>query len=142
MTRRRQNRDLASGRWSGVVLGVGFGALIGALLSIWATLIRVLTGSSAFSDLNTSYPLVVVSYLGSGVVAGALVGILGRFVRGRIGAAILGFVVAIPCGLVFATAMGNPPPWSVEDLLVTLTLAATLGAGVGYQYWRIFTGEL
>jgi hypothetical protein len=148
MTRRPLGRraegepEADSGRLPAVKAGAGFGVAIGGLLAGWATVVRLLGGSDSFSELNTSYPLVVLTYLGSGVCAGALVGLLGRYVSGRWSAACLGFGLAIPCGLAFATAMGNMPPWTLDDIVVTLLFAVTLGAGVGYQYWRIFAGEI
>ncbi len=124
-----------------VVCALG-GLLIGIILSGVATVVRLLGGTEAFVDLNTTYPTVVLTYLGCGIGGGVIVGLGARFVHGRWSAAVLGFVVGVPCGLAFATAMGRFPPWSVDDVVTSLIFGATLGAGVGYQYWRIFSGEI
>lgn len=129
---------LGSVDYSAILLFAAWGTLIALIFCVLVTVIRIVAGQEPFSELNASYPRVVLTYLGCGLGGGTLVGAFRRWVRGRRSAALMGFVVGVPCGLAFSTAMGKTPPWSVEDLIVALIFGATLGAGVGFQYWRIF----
>jgi hypothetical protein len=80
-------------------------------------------------------------YLGGGLLAGLIVGLLHRMARSKIGAAALGIIVALPISILTRVAIDDLGRWVPADTVVMTVMTLGLGIPVGLIYREIFTDE-
>ena len=123
---------------------VRFGVLVGlalaALYCAYALALFAVRGDAPFAKNEVTMPLVLATYVASGIVGGVAYGVLhplGRTVLGRVVLAVLiGTLVFF--GITVATD-GLPSHWSRESWEQTVILGALMGVPIGLL-WRRFTG--
>ena len=125
---------------SNVLQGVGVGAVMATLYSLFVLVVFLVSGSDAFDKYETSLPIVVVTYYASGILGGATIGaflpmakhFLGRIVLGIIGGLIVFFCIVM--------AMEGPFwNWSSTDW-ETVAFAGVVMGGIAGAFWRRATG--
>lgn len=79
-----------------------------ALYSCYATALWLLSGPSAFERVGASFQAVIVTYLVTGLVGGAVVGLLLPWWKYFPGALVLGLVTAFVFGFAIETATHGP----------------------------------
>jgi hypothetical protein len=131
MVRRIVNATFSMGL--GMLLGLG----AGVLLTLWVLFVYLQHGDAPFAAKHTTLPFTVALYLGGGVVAGGIAGLLGPLGRGRAWAAMVGYLSALPVSAALGVfgGLGGRNPW----LVVGLT--ALIGLPVGVIYRQMF-GDL
>jgi hypothetical protein len=123
-----------------MILGMLFGLAGGLLLTLYVLFLYLWAGEAPFAAKRTTFLSTVLIYLLGGIITGGLAGLLGPLGRGRIWAAIVGFVALLPVtwGMVkFGMSdMGDPTPTA---LLTALALGAPLGLAYRALFGDLFT---
>jgi hypothetical protein len=110
--------------------GMGYGVAYAAVYSAFVLVLALVVGERLFAGSGTSLVRVVFGYVAAGVGGGLVVGLLLPLGGTKLGAALVGFVAAIP--VFFAFGMGGEPQPPLEVLLLdALPLAAIMGAPAG-----------
>ena len=78
-----------------MVLGMLLGLGVGVLLTLWVLFVYLRHGDAPFAAKHTTLAFTVALYLGGGVVAGGLAGLLGPLGSGRLWAAMVGYLSAL-----------------------------------------------
>ena len=109
--------------------GIRWGLAFGIAYSIWAGILYLVRGSRIFEKIGLTFPVVVAFYVAGGVFSGFLLGLLRPLLGRRIGAVLVGALIAVPVlAGTQVLLVGFHRPDLVEVLIV---------GGVG-----IFTGML
>lgn len=117
-----------------VIFSVAIGVIAGTLLSIWVTAIRIVAGPGAFTGLGATYPLVVLTYLASGVAGGVIVGLLWPLTRWRVGLVFVGFFVGVATFAGIRTSIEGFQPWTKVDFLIVGVLGLALGPPLAFRF--------
>jgi hypothetical protein len=118
--------------------GVKLGLFFAFFYMIVAVALYLTSGPQRFHAHGVGLTEVVFLYLGGGVVAGAVVGILRRFIRGRASAMVVGVVATIP--IVFGASFlisGPIAQWTADEWIALPISAVVLGAGGGSLLWSM-----
>jgi hypothetical protein len=117
-----------------------FGTQVGLVLALvpsaWVTIAHFVTSGASLEARGLSLPVVLLVYFSSALVGGVIYGLSGPLFQSRMGAAVGGFLIAVP--LFTAIAISLPG----EDLDVprtwrTIVLAAAfLGGLTGFIHWE------
>lgn len=119
-------------RW-GVIAGLFF-ACFYSLYVIGLYLIR---GSTPFVANDTTFGQVVASYFGTGIVAGAVVGLLRPLLRWRIGAVFVGIVAAFAVFVGIALLdQGSFSQWDQDTWVSCVSLAVLFGTFGALIRWH------
>jgi hypothetical protein len=129
--------DLARRLW----WGARWGALFGCAFVAIAVAIYVLSGQSAFESHHTTFGQVALTYFFGGVIAGVVVGILRPLTRSKAGAALVGFMAAMPVAILMRFATDGFGPWQQSDTVEIIVLSLILGAPTGILYREIFSND-
>ena len=121
-----------------VLQSVGIALLVATALSLWTAGIYLIDGASAFEAHGTTPTIVVVTYFAIATLTGIIVGIMRPMAASPRGAALLGFLVAVPAFLMLRVAEGGYGNWSRLEIATMLIWATVLGAPLGVIYRRIF----
>lgn len=131
--RRRDKRD--------VLADLGWGALWGFLLALsvllMVSLVYVFRGPELLQPYGVTFGSVAALYLLGGLIGGLVLGLLRPLVRWRWGGALVGVVVALPCGLGIRFLQSGMAPWTLKDSVVLSFFALALGGSLGWIYWGI-----
>jgi hypothetical protein len=115
--------------------GMLLGIAIGLLFVVYVLILYLLSGEAPFAAYRTTFLSTVVLYLGGGIVAGGIAGLLGPLGRGPIWAAFVGFAAALPVAWAltrfFIADMTHQTP-------TALLSALALGVPVGLIYRGLF----
>ena len=98
-------------------------------------LIYVFRGSAPFERAGTTLSQVSLGYLIGGLVGGVVFGLLLPLGKTRAGAALLGFVVAVPVIHVIMLAVDESALYGTSRLVITLLTAVILGPACGVAVW-------
>ena len=119
-----------------ILWGLNSGIRVGIAFAILATVGRILFGAKFFGNIgHDTYPVDVVSDLCSGLLAGAVVGALRRFLTSAGHAALVGFLAAIPVGLVARVEFYRFAPWRFDDTFAVIIWSLMLGPAAGLLFW-------
>jgi hypothetical protein len=124
--------------WKRLLWGARVGAIFGSLFALVALVVFVLGGQRAFDVQHTSLGSVLLTYLLGGVGAGLITGLLRPLTAWKIGAALVGFLAAIPVGVLLRSATGGSGPWSGSEATTLVIFCAVLGAPLGVAYREVF----
>jgi len=129
---RRFGRALRNLKW-----GVSGGLGIASLYCVWVVLLYLIQGADPFSRQRVSLTTVIATYLASGLVAGAVVGLLRPWTENGFGAFVVGLLAGVPitAGLMVCVA-GWPSAWSNNDQRGFPVLAIMVGTALGYELNR------
>ncbi len=109
--------------------GLWWGLSFATVYSVWVLGIWLVRGNATFERLGITLLQVVAAYFISGAVGGLTVGLLMPLGQTPLGAAILGFIVAVQ---VFAAVAISMEGWPINWLLVLgPSIAIGPGAGIG-----------
>lgn len=92
-------------------IGLEWGASFAAVYSAYVTLLWLLRGEGPFERADTTLGKVILAYFLAGLVGGAVFGLLLPMGRNRWGAALLGFLVALPVTYALGMAVEPPERW-------------------------------
>lgn len=121
-----------------LAVSIALGVLFAGVLALWVTAVRIFGGRSAFEELGASYPVVVLTYLGSGVVGGIIVGLLLPITRWRVGVAFVGFLVGVATFSAVGLSITGFEGWSSDDVLIAILGGLALGPVLAFQIRRHF----
>jgi hypothetical protein len=124
-----------------VLPSVGFGLLVGLLYSMFAGLVRIVSGEGPFRNLGVNYSTVVLGYFIAGFLGGLLAGVAPVLLRTRLGRSFLATVAVYPIATIvcfarpesFVTDMGVPRDriWLAAALLA-LFISMIIGTVLGF----------
>lgn len=120
--------------------GMRWGLAFAGVFCLWAVILLMLGGPSAFMKQGISFAQAIAGYVFGGITAGAVVGILRPLLKYGWGAAVVGIIAAWPVGLAFMVAtLGSH--WSSPNSLITvaifsLTVGAMGGITLREVVWR------
>jgi hypothetical protein len=110
--------------------------VVATALSVWVTLLRVVSGTAPFDRLDTTYPTVVGLYYAGALAGGLVIGLAWPLRRWLFGSALLGVLGMLPLYLGVAYIESAPSQWLTEEsLTVAVLLAILVGAPVGTLVW-------
>jgi len=124
--------------WLGARIGLAFGVVYSA----WVLLLLLVNGPGYFQAEGINLPLLIGAYLVAGVLAGSLVGMARPAVRNWFGAAIVGYLIALPVIHLIMMTDAATDPFSADALRVTAVTAALEGPAGGIIIWSIFRRKL
>jgi hypothetical protein len=129
----RPQREMGSDiRW-----GISGAMFIAGVYSAWVMAVYVFRGSEPFSRVGMTLPLVVVTYLAVGFVAGLIVGLLRPLTRWKAGAYVVGLVAALFGGAGIVAALRGPPTtWDFDEWLVLPIVALGAAWVIGSELWK------
>ena len=116
-------RRLPDIRW-GVQYGMGFAILFSA----YAIIARITAGPTAFDRYHATLVSVVGIYFGGGLVSGTIVGLLRPLAKYAFGAALVGFLAALPIALVIEKLSDDGASWNYIDTVVVVVGSVGLGS--------------
>jgi hypothetical protein len=116
-------RRLPDIRW-GVQYGMGFAILFSA----YAVIARITAGPTAFDRYHATLVSVVGIYFGGGLVSGTIVGLLRPLAKYAFGAALVGFLAALPITLAIDRLTDDGASWNYIDTVVVVVTSAGLGS--------------
>jgi hypothetical protein len=117
--------------------GLGIAAFFIAFYALIAVVLYFLRGADSFEAQGLSLPRLLLAYLGGGVVAGCILGLLRPLTRWRLGAALVGVAVALPVFLGIGLALfGMPSTWDSSVWGAMVGAAVLLGSVGGADSWK------
>lgn len=116
----------------GVAWCMGFGGLF-SLIVIGESLVR---GSDVAASVDMTLPVLIGLYLGGGLAAGVLIGLLKPYGRTRAGAALVGMCAAFPICLVAVLLMMEPGTRIGYVIVCVVGITAFGGGLAGLTIWR------
>jgi len=135
--------DAPQGLVANVRWGVTWGLRMAMLFCAWIGILVVLNWSFTLpvrSNHHVNAFAVVALYVGGGIIAGAIVGLLRPLERTMAGAMLTGFVAALPVFAGGSLLLNSLSNWDITNTIVTLAGAGTLGPMMG-AYLRADTDE-
>jgi peptidoglycan/LPS O-acetylase OafA/YrhL len=114
--------------------GIILGGVTAILFCLWISFIYAVEGSRPFTEKGITYLGTIATYLGMGIISGAIVGLLLPIARNTIGSYAVGFVGALPiaCGIVIQHS-GLPSHWDVETQTLVPVLVIVGGIAIGNE---------
>jgi hypothetical protein len=114
---------------------VGVGLTMAAVYSVIASLVWIGNDGVLFESDDVSLFEVIGLYLASGLIGGALCGLLLPIARWRLGAVLLGVIVALPIYGGAAVLLDNDRITTSGKVILALIVSALVGGGVGLWRW-------
>jgi len=113
---------------------IAFGVALATLFSVWVAVITVL-GSGAVEKAGFSLATMVATYYLGGLVGGLIVGVFWPLTQNVVGAALVGYVAALPFyvwvgAVVVDGGRSSPGYWPI------VLISSTTGAAMGVWLWR------
>jgi hypothetical protein len=102
------------------------------LYSLLLTVGAIATDGRNLRRFGRSLPATIAFHLAAGLIVGIAAGGFRRWVKSRVGGALLGFLTGIPVFLAVGLFFRPEAPWSVL-LPATLTSSLVLGAPIGWM---------
>ena len=126
--------DLRQRDWSADVRwGIGWGVAFSALYGVLVVAQYFASQGQVLERKGLHLLVVLAAYAASGVLGGAVLGILRPLGRSKGGSMLLGFIVMLPVGVMLQTAIrGLPPAWSGVDVASVILMASTMGPIAGW----------
>lgn len=123
---------IADIRW-----GLRWGAGAFVFFAGWATLVRLASGDSPFEGIGTSYHATLALYAACGILGGLLLGAARPLTRSRVGAATVGWLLALMVYSGAGIMLGYAPwQWSWFFGLMIASIAAVVGIPGGIVHWK------
>jgi len=108
--------------------GLGWGLAFAAFYCVIALVLNALSDGEAFPEKRVTLPQVLVLYVTCGVLAGLVVGALRPLTKTKMGATVVGTIVAFPVSMGFGLLhSGAPWLWPEETWIATLVFALVFG---------------
>ena len=122
-------------------LGLIGGLALAALYCAYALVLFAVRGNAPFEKNEVTLPLVLATYLSSGIAGGVTYGVLHPFGRTLFGRAVLGVLIAtfVFFGITVATH-GLPSRWNRQSWENVAILGGLMGLPIGLL-WRRVTGQ-
>lgn len=118
-------------------IGVTWGVCYSIAYSAYAALLAAMGGEGSFRRANTTLSKVLLVYWVAGIGVGALVGLLLPLGRRPGGAAVLGFIGAIPVMLGVGMATEPSTNWLTTVPIDAIGTAAFVGPLAGLGLWWV-----
>lgn len=125
-------------RWGlNVLWGVYWSLCVAVIFILYSVLLLLVRGNAAFEANDVTFLGTVAVYLFGGVCTGLILGTLRPLGRFWLGAAILGYLCAIPVYVAVRVAVNGFENWSREDLRMLIELPLYLGpfSGLLFKYY-------
>lgn len=117
--------------------GLEWGASFAAVYSAYVVVLWLFRGEAPFEKAETTVVEVILAYCLAGLVGGTVFGILLPLGRSRLGAAFLGFLVALPVTYALGMAVEAPDRWFSHLPVVAVLSALLLGPACGLSMWYV-----
>jgi len=130
-TDERRRRDLKADLRE----GIGAGMYLAAAYSVIGGVAVALGAGRVIESLGANILIVVAAYFTGGLLSGVAFGLLRPMGATRLGAALLGFVVALPSVTVLSSLVIPPPEWRNLPVF-SLGASALIGPILGIVRWR------
>ena len=115
----------------------GLGIALGLVLLV--LLLYVLGGSRRFEANNTTFQSVVVVYLTSGIIGGAMAGLLRPLICSLLGSICVGVIIAFfTVSNVVFSMRGDPRAWQAEVWMLIFLVSVVLGSLTAGMFWNMF----
>ena len=117
--------------------GAVTGLAIAAFYVAYVVLLYLRRGNAPFGAYGVRLSTVVLVYVGGGLAAGAIVGLLAPLTSSRLGAVLVATLGAYAVFFGIATAAKGPPwTWGSAEWLAVAILAVLFGLFLGNFYYR------
>jgi len=116
--------------------GIRFGVTFAVFYCVFGVVIYLTRGPGPFEANEVSLVGVLLAYLGGGIAAGALVGLLRPLLRWRLGALVVGIMATFIVGIGFRSIISGFTPWTQHDLRTNAGFALILGGLTSMMVWR------
>lgn len=121
------------------VEGAKWGFGFGVAYSLLAVVLLLLGGNDAFARNGVTFEKAVVLYIAGGTFAGSIVGVFRPIARRRIGAAVVGFLVGFPLGMmVAATSSFRRDETTLSNVVFAVVFACMIGIPGGLILREVF----
>lgn len=120
--------------------GLEWGLSFALFYSAYVLLLALIKGPGVFIRAGTTLLTVVAAYFLGGLVGGAAFGLLLPLGRSLTGAAVLGFIVALPVTAAIGMSLWPPEVW-LSKTPVILIASGTLGPLCGASMWFVTQGS-
>lgn len=126
-------------KWNSLLRNVAWGIAWGAVFALaYSGLAVILTATSQLRGPEDPRLLdMIVAYVFGGIAGGAIVGLLRPLANSRVGAAVVGLLVAVPVVLGTGVALYGLPPWERHEAIGLVITAILLGPAGGVILWNI-----
>lgn len=113
------------------------GLTMASLYSLYAMVLYAVRGNEPFDANEVSVSAIVLAYYGGGLIGGAIAGLLWPLVRWRVGATLVGAVVAFFLFLGIIAAMDGTGAFFRSESYLEAAVIGTLVGGVAANLtWR------
>lgn len=130
-----------SPRTISIASGIRYGLAFGTVFAAWASAAYLSGANPSWSREGISWPMVLLFYLGGGILTGAIVGALRSIAKSRAGSAFVGAVAGVPLGLAIRLAMAGVNNWRILDAAFISIFALAMGGGAGLVLHDVFSDE-
>lgn len=119
-----------------ILICIGYGVGIATLYALWVAGASLIGGSDTLQETNISLGQIVMIYYGGGILVGMFVGLAWPLTRWRVGAALVGYIGAIPFFFAIGTLVRKTDEsMSISALWALVLLSSIVGAGAGVSVW-------
>ncbi|GAC1418077.1 MAG: hypothetical protein NVSMB53_17120 [Gemmatimonadaceae bacterium] len=133
----KSSQSYVSRVFQNVVLGARIGLGMGAIFTVWVTVVFLVSGTAPFHKQGTSYPAMVALYLVGGPVVGAIIGLFRPLIGNLLGAVFVCILASVPLAAAFLVMFEGPPPWTPSSMGFIPFAAVVLGTMGGFVLYGV-----
>ena len=120
-------------RW-GLIVGLFFGVFFSIIATV---LVALGSGRRSAGTETYSLPALLALYLGSGIIAGLMFGIMRPLARWRAGAILIGLICALVVGIAVGILIdGLPSSWDDASWFTLVLWTIVWGVLLGNSFWK------
>jgi hypothetical protein len=116
------------------------GLTIAAVFSLYAIVTRIVAGPGAFDQYHMTVVSLVATYVGGALLGGTMVGLLRPITKNPFGAALVGFITAVPITAVLVRFLDEAKTWSSFDTYIVVLGSLAYGVLPALVWLKRSTG--
>lgn len=137
--RHRQFNKVAGNIFSGTIAGLG----IGIVYCVWIGLLYAFRGAGSFEIRGLRIEHLLLFYLVTGSICGAIVGGLRRWRSSILGARVVGVIAMLPVAFgAEILVQGNPGEWEAKHWILMICLGTVMGIVMGGSFQTASADDL